>query len=128
MPADMETPWPSAMPTSKNRSGKVLAKPERPVPSAMAAVTAQTRPSARAKSVMALPKTEENVSSPAFFSCPVAGSKGPTPWNMSGFRSAKGQPLPLTVFTWTSTGQSSSRAQLSTSHSRGRSWPSMGPR
>ena len=128
MPAAMETPCPSAMPTSKKRSGKVLAKPERPVPSAMAAVIAQTRASSRAKSARALPKTEEKLSSPAFFKRPVSGSKGPTPWYMSGFRSAKAQPLPLTVFTWTTTGQSNSRAQRRASHSRGRSWPSTGPR
>ena len=85
----MATPWPSAMATSKNRSGNSLAKGARPVPSAMAAVMAQMRLSSAAQETSVRPNTAEKSSPPLFFKRPVSGSKGPTPWNLSGFCSAK---------------------------------------
>ena len=59
------------------------------MPSAMAAVMAHTRPSSAAQVQSVFPNTAEKSSPPLFFKMPVSGSKGPTPWNLSGFCSAK---------------------------------------
>lgn len=79
MPAAIATVWPSAMPVSKKRSGYFAAKPARPVPSAIAAVSAQTRPSRSAARQSAEPTAVEKLP-PLFLATPLAGSKGPTPW------------------------------------------------
>ena len=78
MPAAMATAWPSAMPTSKNRSGCAAAKPDSPVPSVMAAVMAQMRRSEAASAVSSSPNTEEK-DGDGGADLPVAGSKGGTP-------------------------------------------------
>ena len=75
----METAQPSAMPTSKKRSGKAAWNWERPVPLIMAAVMAHTRRSCWASWVRVRPKTAEKFSPDFFFALPVAGSKGDTP-------------------------------------------------
>jgi len=127
MPAAMETVWPSAMPVSKNRSGKRRANRARPVPSAIAAVSAATRSSRSASRQSAAPTAAEKLSAP-FFMAPVTGSKGPTPWYFSGSASAKEQPRPFWVITCSSTGTRMSRAQAMALSSAATSCPSMGPR
>ena len=73
IPAAMATVCASAMPVSKKRSGKRFSNPERPVPSAMAAVRAAMRPSQPAMRSSSRPKMFEKVS-PPFLSTPVTGS------------------------------------------------------
>ena len=60
-PAQKVTACSSAIPTSKNRSGNPFEKPQSPVPSHIAAVTAQIAGSRFAKSQSILPNSEENV-------------------------------------------------------------------
>ena len=64
-PAAKATAWASAMPTSKNRSGRASRSRFRPVPEAMAAVMPTTRSSARASSTTASPNARVKVVGPS---------------------------------------------------------------
>ena len=127
MPAAMDAVCSSAMPVSKNLSGNFSAKPDSPVPSAMAAVSAVTRPFPSARRQSASPNSAEKVRPPPL-TTPVWRSKGPTPWYLSGCSSAKGYPLPFFVSTCTSTGERMSRAQEMALSSAEISCPFTGPR
>ena len=88
MPAAMVTAYSSQMPTSKKRCGNVLAKPESPTPSAIAAVT-QTRRSSRAPSAQrSSPSAAEKVFSAGVKFLPGAVVEG-------GRRLRRGVPLAL---------------------------------
>ena len=89
-PAAMLTACCSAMPTSKKRSGYALAKPVRPVPPAIAAVMATTRSSCAASAVRALPATCAALGPADWLRLrPFSTRNGATPWNFSGWRSAR---------------------------------------
>ena len=77
IPAAMVAAWPSAMPSSKKRSGSFRWNSWRPVPSSMAAVMTQMRLSFSARRRISSPNTvEKQVLAPG--SAPFSGSKGPT--------------------------------------------------
>ena len=87
------------MPTSKKRSGKARAKPARPVPSVMPAVSATIRPSRAAAASRAAPNAALQSRAFAAGSVPDARSNGPTPCQAVGFFSAGAKPLPFRVTT-----------------------------
>ena len=88
-PAAKVTACSSAMPTSKNRSGKLLWNRFKPVPTSMAAVTATTFGSRSPIFLMMVEKTSVQFAfTRLFFGRPVAISKGSAPWNLAGWRSA----------------------------------------
>ncbi len=75
-PAAKVTAWPSAIPTSKKRSGCAFWNTAVPVPDGMAAVIATTRLSSFASWVSESPKTWVQVGGPlaGFRASPVSGS------------------------------------------------------
>ena len=89
MPAAMVTACSSAMPTSKNLSGKRSANSLSPVPDGIAAVIAAMRLSFSASSHIASPKTAELLlPAVGLLTLPVRASKLPMPWKRSGSFSA----------------------------------------
>ena len=100
------TAWPSAMPTSKNRSGHRFWKIAVPVPDGIAAVIATRSGCSSASAVSASPNTWVHVGGPlAFFrGSPVIGSYAARPCHFSRFDSAKPKPFPFSVSTCTTRG------------------------
>ena len=95
----------SAIPTSKNLSGNILAYSVNPVPDSIAAVIAAIFLFSFAALTIHSPASAEKVFDFCFvFNSPVSISKGAIPWNLEGFCSAILYPFPLTVLTWTSLG------------------------
>ena len=95
------------MPTSKNRSGYIPRNRLRPVPSAIAAVTAQRFGTFAPSLHMTVENTSVQSAFVFFaFGSPVSMSNGPVPWNRSGILSAGPKPFPFFVRTWTMTGPS----------------------
>ena len=90
MPAANVTACCSAMPTSKVRVGKRLAKRSSPVPPGIAAVIATTRASASASAISASANTRVYDGGPGGgLTCsPVITLKRDTPWYLSAAASA----------------------------------------
>ncbi len=129
-PAEKVTAWPSAMPTSKQRSGMALSSRFIELPDSIAGVTPATRGSSRASSTSVWPKTSWYLAAGAFDPrrSPVAGSKRPGACHTAWSFSAGVKPLPFTVITWSSFGPSIPRSTRSTRTISLRSWPSTGPK
>ena len=131
-PAANVTSCSSQMPTSKKRSGNSRANGARPVPSRIAAVSAQTFGSRRAAAHTAAPNASDHpvvLRGLTFFtSLNAARSNGPTPCQAVGSVSAGRNPFPFTVVTRTATGRDAALASSNAAASAARSCPSTGPR
>ncbi len=105
-PAAKVVACPSAMPTSKNRSGHFFWKVPVPVPEGMAAVMATSSGCSPASCVSASPNSLVHCGGPpaAALSSPVAGSYGARAWNFSRSGSSSGKPFPFCVSTCSNRG------------------------